>query len=64
MLEKINHVEKQKLLDFALEIAKTKLKKHPEIFSVMPTALIIGRLLKGQEEFENFLEKIQKSNVF
>lgn len=57
VLEKINHEEKQKLLDFALEIAKTKLKKHSETFSVMPTALIIGRLLKGQEEFENFLEE-------
>lgn len=57
VLDTINQGQKKKLLNHALEIAETKMKKHSDTFSVMPTALLIGRILQDNEEFQKFLDE-------
>lgn len=64
VLDTINQGQKKKLLNHALEIAETKMKKHSDTFSVMPTALLIGRILQDNEEFQKFLDENKEVKMF
>jgi len=56
ILKQLSPEQKQELLDYALGLAKIKAEKYSDTFSIIPTALIIGRIMAEEEQYSESLK--------